>query len=260
MTETPRRYRHFLLEGLTNTEAYKYAGGGGGSPAIPDRDRVSHGVALRGQIDDLRQKEKRTCDVQREAGVEDGLGLQVEFENFLDVELAFESLARERSGIELLNVRQEEDRTYATVFVPEGKLLIFENLIRAYLDESNDVKSGPRNHKLLNTISAIRAAGLQALWTDFKDAYPKADEGQIWWEVWLYVRENLEATISGFRQRAMAQGMDVAPGTLEFPERTVLLVRASLEQMQRSIVTLNSVAELMRPKEDCRILWVITSR
>ena len=43
--------------------------------------------------------------------------------------------------------------------------------------------------------------------------------------------------------------MDVALGELIFPERTVLMVRASVEEMQRSMVTLNSIAELRRPKE-----------
>ena len=69
------------------------------------------------------------------AGLEEGLGLQVEFESFPDIELAFESLARERQGIELLNVRQEGNRTHATVFVPDGKLDHFEGLVRDYLEE-----------------------------------------------------------------------------------------------------------------------------
>ena len=43
--------------------------------------------------------------------------------------------------------------------------------------------------------------------------------------------------------------METAPGELIFPERTVLLVRTSAEQMQRSILTLNSIAELRRAKE-----------
>ena len=67
--------------------------------------------------------------------MEDGLGLRLEFESFPEVEMAFESLARERSGIELLNVRHEEIRTFATVFVPDGKLDHFEGLIRDYLEE-----------------------------------------------------------------------------------------------------------------------------
>ena len=65
---------------------------------------------------------------QQAVGLVDGLGIQVEFESFPDIELAFESLARERSGIELQNVRHEESRTHATVFVPDGKLAHFERL------------------------------------------------------------------------------------------------------------------------------------
>ena len=81
-------------------------------------------------------------ETQQAAGMEDGLGLQVEFESFPDIELAFESLARERSGIELLNVRHEDNRTHATVFVPDGKLDHFERLVRDYLAETRD-KDGP---------------------------------------------------------------------------------------------------------------------
>lgn len=43
--------------------------------------------------------------------------------------------------------------------------------------------------------------------------------------------------------------MRIAPGSVEFPERTVLLVSATVEQMRRSMLTLNSIAELRRAKE-----------
>ncbi len=62
------------------------------------------------------------------------LGYRLEFESFPDIALAFESLSRENQGIELFNVRHGEQRTYATVFVPDGKLEHFENLIRDYLE------------------------------------------------------------------------------------------------------------------------------
>ena len=39
-------------------------------------------------------------EAQQAAGVDDGLDLRVEFEGFPDIGLAFERLARERSGIE----------------------------------------------------------------------------------------------------------------------------------------------------------------
>ena len=173
----------------------------------------------------------------------------VEFESFPDIELAFESLARERSGIELLNVRRDGNRTCATVFVPDGKLVHFENLIRDYLAEKRDSIGRPRdNRRLIDAIREIRAASLRALWTD-TDAFPTEDEESVWWEVWLPVRTDRTATVDAFRRTAEAQGMRVAPGALSFPERTVLLASASVEQMQRSMLTLNSIAELRRAKE-----------
>ena len=256
---TEGRHRHFILEGVTSIEAYSSPRQGGGRSKVPGRNRLRHGGALLHQIDVLREKADSARDAQLDAGIEDGLGLQVEFESFPDIELAFESLAREHWGIELLNVRHEESRTLATVFVPDGKLKIFENLISAYLDESKDTKTGPRNHRLLNAISAIRAASLQALWTDAKEEFPDAEDGPLWWEVWLPTRRDQEqqtvgnrdqqTIVDAFLLRAKGQGMEVAPGKLKFPERTVLLVQASVNQMRRSIVMLNSIAELRRPKE-----------
>ena len=174
----------------------------------------------------------------------------IEFESFPDIDLAFESLARERSGIELLNVRSDGNRMCATVFVPDGKLVHFENLIRDYLAEKRDSIGRRRdNRRLIDAIREIRAASLRALWTDTDDAFPTEDEEAVWWEVWLPIRTDRTATVDAFRKLAEAQGMRVAPGTLSFPERTVLLASASVEQMQRSMLTLNSIAELRRAKE-----------
>lgn len=164
--------------------------------------------------------------------------------------LAFESLAREWSGIELLNVRHEDGVTQATVFVPDGKLDLFEKHIIAYLERRKDGLGHARDHRrLLDAIRQIRTAGLQALWTDASEAFPTAEDAPVWWEVWLPVRKDRHATTAAFRERASGQCMHLATGELRFPERTVLLARASVEQMRASIVMLNSIAELRQAKE-----------
>ena len=249
--EVEGRDRHFILEGVTDTEAYRYPGtGGGGRPRIPTQNRAEHGARLSGQISELRVEADAASEAQRDAGMEEGLGIRIEFESFPDVKLAFESLARERSGIELLNVRDDGERIQATVFVPDGRLDHFEGLIRDYLAKKRDRADRPRdNQPLIDAIREIRAASVRALWTDTEEAFPSLDENPFWWEVWLPVRRNREATTAAFRERAEAQGIEVARGELMFPERTVLVARASLEQMQRSMVTLNSIAELRRGKE-----------
>ncbi|MBL34311.1 MAG: hypothetical protein CMI03_09015 [Oceanospirillaceae bacterium] len=133
--------------------------------------------------------------------------------------------------------------------MPDGKLGVFEKLITDYLDDSKDKKSGPAHSKLLNAISDIRAATLQALWTDSPDAMPTADDEHLWWEVWLPTRNDRQGIVEQFREAATSLNFRIAPGELSFPERSVLLVYGSVGQMKRSMMTLNSIAELRRAKE-----------
>ena len=246
---TDRRSRHFIIEGFAETQAYRSPQQGGSRAVVPLRARARHAGSLQRQVEAVRRQADAARDAQQAAGLDD-LGLRVEFESFPEIELAFESLARDRSGIELLNVRRVENRTHATVFVPDGKLDHFEHLIRDYLEERRDSAGRARDsRKLVDAIRRIRAASLRALWTDTDTEFPTEDEGALWWEVWLPVRRDRRAVIASFREQAVAQGMRVAPGDLVFPERTVLLVSASLEQMQHSMLTLNSIAELGRAKE-----------
>lgn len=178
------QHRHFILDGVTEVESYRSPQQGGKRPSVPERDRQRHGNDLRQQLDALRPQAEAARTEQQQAGLDEGLGLQVEFESFPDIELAFESLARERSGIELLNVRSNAGRTRATVFVPDGKLDHFEKLINDYLAEKRDSIGRARDNKrLLNAIREIRAASLRALWTDDEDVLPTDGDGAIWWEV-----------------------------------------------------------------------------
>ncbi len=273
-TNREDRNRHFVLEGVTETEPFR-SRGMGTRPEIPVRGRQEHSARLRGHLGDVAAAAETAAAAQRSSGVSEGLGLRVEFDSFPDVELAFESLARENSGIELLNVRDgaldgKPGVTQATVFVPDGKLSHFENLIRDYVDRKVDASGRPRdNRRLIDAIDSIRSASLRALWTDTTE-FPSDDEGPFWWEVWLPVRRNREDVVSGFLTRVDAIGsrlpaqdlsgedlqplpgdaqMRVADGAIYFPERTVLLVHASVRRMQQSIMLLNSVAELRRARE-----------
>lgn len=250
MPDQERKYPHFVLDGFTETETFRSPQQARDKKDVPRRNRSRHGNALLRQIEALKRTMETARQAQLEAGAEAGIGLQIEFESFPDIDLAFESLARERSGIELLNVRHEAQVTSATVFVPDGKLSLFETLIRAYLEEKRDKNGHARDHKaLINTIREIRAATLRALWTDAPQVFPETDDETFWWEVWLPVRKDRRATIESFRNLAQMQNLPIAPGELEFPERTVLLVESSAAQLTVSMMMLNSIAELRRAKE-----------
>ena len=57
------RNRHFILEGVPETEAYRYPGGGGGDgSSIPERDRTKHAATLRGQLDAVRANAETAVD------------------------------------------------------------------------------------------------------------------------------------------------------------------------------------------------------
>ena len=268
------RNRHFVLQGVTQTELFR-SRGMGSRPEVPVRGRQAHGGRLSDQLGDVASAAEATAIIQRQSGFPDGIGFTVEFESFPGIDMAFESLARENSGIELLNVRDgshegKPDVIQATVFVPDGKLDHFENLIKDYIEEKVDSRGRPRdNRRLIDAIDQIRAASLRALWTDTAD-FPADDGEPLWWEVWLPVRRDREAIVSGFLSRVEAigsgavalvqpggnhepvtgdTGMRVADGAIFFPERTVMLVHASVRQMQQSAMLLNSIAELRRARE-----------
>ena len=256
-TRKTETHRHFILDGFTRTEQYRARPGGGSSGNVPPRDRPEHAARLMKQLSVVRDIAEEV--MQEAEDPEDGLGLQVEFKSFPDIDLAFESLSRENRGIELLNVRHRNDTTYATVFVPIGKLKHFEKLIEDYLEYRTDSRGRPRdNRRLLNAIQAIRAASVRALWTDDEDLFPASDTEQFLCEIWLPVSSDHEATTRAFLRRAKSLDMRVSPGELRFPERIVLLARTSLSEITRSIATLNSIAELRRAKETAQFFDSLT--
>lgn len=245
-----RANKHLFPRGTARAERFELPPPNIEQPTVPARNRAVHGGRLLSQLANARDVVNAARADQQIADIEDAVGLQLEFESFPDVELAFESLAREQQGIELLNVRHDGARTYATVFVPDGRLEHFERLIESYLEERRDRNGRPRDsRKLIDAVRSIRAATLRALWTDEAAAFPTDDDERFWWEVWLPVRRNRGQVMTAFRDAAARTDIRVPDGELLFPERTVVLAFASAEQMQRSLLTLNSIAELRRAKE-----------
>ena len=281
MVDDRRRHRHFILDGTATTEPF-LRGGQGRTPIVPPQDRASHTTTLRRQLEALHAVADEAKTVQRDAGVVDDIGIQVEFRSFPDVELVAERLSRERSGIELLNVREDAETrcTHATVLVPDGQLRHFERIVQDYADEHRDSAGRPRDNRLLvDAIQDIRSATLRALWTDSAEEFPTDEYSAFWWEVWLPARGDHGATVADFRKRIdllgsrsvqprdagargeqgdLFQPLDspatllvarVGEGELFFPERAVLLVYATVQQLRSSMYVLNNIAELRRGKD-----------
>ena len=134
--------------------------------------------------------------------------------------------------------------TYATVFVPDGKLDVFERKIYAYLEERKR-----DNKALINTIHEIRCAAFNELWTDDLSALPTSEQELIWWEVWLPILKDRKSTNHHFRSIAEQIGFELSFDELHFPERSILLMHGTQGQIQQSMMLLNNIAELKRAKE-----------
>ena len=244
---------HFILRDTSQAVEFKaHSAGGRSTRDVPVLPRQQHGALLGSQINNLKPAATQAAQAQRELELESGLGLQIQFISQPDVELAFESLANETKKIELLSVRHEGNRTFANVFVPDGGLVHFEKYVSEYLAEKKDSRGQARDHrKLLDAIESILAAGVRALWTDDPALLPTDLTVAFWWEVWLPIRGQgqRQVVVEDFKKLARLAECVVSDKQVNFPERTVLLMYGSQQQLSRSVMTLNCVAELRYAKE-----------
>jgi hypothetical protein len=214
---------------------------------LPPRTRQEHGKALLRQLERVREEAVELGRQKTAFGVDAGNGLYLQFESEPDFELKFDSLDAARSHIELLAVKQIGNKTIATCFVPEGKLAHFFRLVEKYLRE--ETKTGkPKNRDFLESVSEIRRAVLEGLWTD-EDQYFPTTEDAIWWEVWLRAGDDRVAILELFKRQATEIGLETGTEQSRFPDRTVILVRGTKSQMSKSVDLLNCIAEVRKPKE-----------
>jgi hypothetical protein len=240
--------RHISIGGFVTAERFS-AKPAPQSAEVAVRRRAEHGRALLAQIQRIADRVD-AISAERHAlaeGIPDGVYVTLESEP--DFELKLESLDRARAGIELLSAQTRGRRTIATVFVPEGQLVEFEKLVRDYM--SRETRTGqPRNKELIANIRSIRLTVLRHLWVDPIEYLPRANDGAVWWEVWLRDDEGVRAgVVDRFRQHAAQMQIEVPDLFMHFPGRTVVAARATLEQMTRSATLLNLVSELRKFRE-----------
>ncbi len=145
-------------------------------------------------------------------------------------------------------VQQIKGKTFATVFVPEGKLHILTNKISDYLEKLTP-KGKFKNKDLVESISEIHRAALEALWTDDPDALPAGEQDAIWWEIWLRAGDDPQGTVDFFKTHAENLGMRVDPEIIRFPDRIVVSAWGTKAHLSRSVRLLKSIAELRRAKD-----------
>ena len=172
-------------------------------------------------------------------GIEESLPIQISVDSVPDVEMPFESLADARRKIELLNVQKGESQTVANILVPPEKLESVHKKLEDYLNFKVNVNGDPiDNRRLVDSINSIGEVRLEMLWSDDIELFPTENDGALWWEVWLPVSSDREANINNFNAIAANANIEVSPNILEFPERSILLVKSD-------VATLSSAALLL---------------
>lgn len=176
---------HFYLGQTGKAEPFTSPSKGGGPKIdVPARNRQQHGSTLMNQLHHIEERQVVLHQEAEALELESIIGIQIEFESFSGIELAVERLADARQKIELLNVIHRDNKTFATIFVPEGKLSAIETKLEFYMEKKKDKLGRARDNRvLIDAIQAFRSAALEALWTDNRDQLPENPEEVFWWEV-----------------------------------------------------------------------------
>ena len=242
------RHPHLVILNSGTTARYTSIRSGGGKVFnLPHRNRAQHSAHVIGAFQAAQgQREHFPQNIGN--GYYQSPGVTLTFESEPQFPLAFESLDLSASKIQLLSVVQDaQNRTIATIHVPDNKVPVLLRKLEAYRDHVPG-SPGRDNKKLVESISNIKLATLRELWTDDPALYPAANT-IITWEVWLR-RADAGEDIALTRLTAGAPdfGYVIASNALTFVDRTVVLVRGTREQVSRGVDVLGVIAEVRKAK------------
>jgi len=257
------RFRHIVLTHPPAEEKFKSPGSGGRKKNISDRDRQIHSDFLSRRLQNAwaaAESEQAVAHVTRK-------GVYLEFKSDPGFDLVTKSLEDRRSmdkQVRLLNVRVETDQVkneetgalesvdtaYATVFIPHEKKNHFLKKIEGYANKDTQ-KGKPLNSNLINSICDIRKALLvDSFWQDLPTLQPGDDPK--WCEVWL--SSHVQDVIDSFEALLAQEQIEAKPGVVRFPERSVKVIHATLQQLERLTTLSDDIAEYRRAK-DTAAFW-----
>lgn len=246
------RHPHILVDGTSTAAPYTSTAAGGERREYrhPPRDRVPHADKLTADIN--RAADEATLHANSVPGGVVIEGIALECISSASDTLEAHKLDDRNSKLELLSTRSEGGRTFATVFVPDGKLKNFLAKVDRYKTQNDQRRKdkGPKNKDLVESIESVQLPVVKSFWTDSEAEFPTGVEEKIWWEVWQRVPHDAsDVARSAFRTEAERVGIILDERVVTFPERSVLLAYGSVDQWSGSLSLLGDVAELRRAKE-----------
>jgi hypothetical protein len=261
---TDIKYPHLFIPAGPEPIDYVNPSGGGGDFSLPERpDRSGQATKIRSGLDRVWEESVAESTTRKAVSLPAKNGTYIEFESSPSFDLQISSLEARASGIRLLSVRREERDgegvvELATVYVPYGKEKILINKVEAYRTENtkNDdpEKRKPQNKNLIESIESLRTAILQSFWYDPVEFLPPVDT-PVACEAWLRTAGNEREILEEFRATCHALEIECSESFLSFPERMVVLIKASTNQLTDILSSFDYLAEFRRAKETS-FLWM----
>ena len=254
--------RHLFVSDVAKTRPFTSPFSGGEKPRFPDRDRGRHGEKLIRQLEKAWKDAGVSTAARQAISLPSRSGVYIEFLGAPGFDLLTKSLESRSDGIRLLNVRSRSGENgqgpkvdRALVFVPPNKEGVFLRKLRAYVDESTQ-KDKPKNQPLVASINDIQLAVLESFWQDDKGLIP--NQTSTWCEIWLSSSDS--ESERRFRDLAVQLQFSCGDGSLQFPERTVMLAKVTREQLINVVESSDEVAEIRLAKETAQFFTELPNR
>ncbi len=224
---------------------------GRGQSNFPTRNKFEHGTFISHKLAEIRQQ----YDENSAIGISHLDTIVLEFNSSPDFDLKTQSLEDMRSGIRLLNIREEKNIenkiiTRATVSIPKNKINNFVKKIDEYNQTINS-ETKTKNEDLVNSIEDIKLAILQSFWSDNAALIP--ENAPDWCEMWL-LDQNIDPPIEKqFFDFCTENNIEYREDEiLSFPERKVVLIKANRTILTNIINSFSGIAEIRLSKTPTR--------
>jgi hypothetical protein len=246
MSEQPKQLPHLFIKQSAEKDKFTSPNTVHNKFTPPPRNREQHARLLETQITQAIQKRERLLAEDPTAGNSGGFYMEFRLQKGDGVNDAIQSLENRQGKhpIELMAVREDGEFLAATVFIPDERRDYFTKKVEEYRtkdgskSKDENVTPKPKHEKLITQIESVFYAQVKSLFTDKVNPFPETS-GAVWWEAWL-----VKGVEERFRQLAQKLQLQVSEHGLKFREREVVLVNATLEQMEKLITTQRYIAEL----------------
>ena len=243
-----------FLNNAAQSESFTTTIGGGGETKFPLRDRIAHATWLNQRFNEAWSKLDEQRQQRNAQSIPSREGCYLEIIGQAGYELIVNSLEDRRSkntlGARLIsNCKNDLDELRAIIYIPSGQENKFIKKISDFADESKKTEKGnPLNQSLIESIEDIELAVLDNFWQDPKEYFPK--EISVWCELWLRIDEGkIDEIIEHTHKICNRIGIGINQERLDFPERTVIAIRANKVQLQELFEQSENLAELRLAKE-----------